>query len=263
MRRLRANGTSFTNTICNTCMCSPSRSTLFTGKYPAQHGVTQTLSYDGKYAVGQHSLDNTLPNMGNIFANAGYDCQYRGKWHLSKAQDRPFNPNELTAADVAMFGFKGWIPPDAGEDANPEHYCGGWPDQDARYVQEAIEWLQDRKDSATEQPFLMVLSLVNPHDVLGYPKSMQFGYQDPEWIQGGLTLPQTVDEDLARNNKPKAQAQLLVTSAASLGPLPGPQEKLNYLNFYGNLCEKVDAQIIRCWICSMTVMHQTRFLTTL
>jgi len=245
MRRLRKHGMSFANTVCNTCMCSPSRSTLFTGRYPAQHGVTQTLSYGGVYAVGQHSLDYTLPNMGNIFANAGYDVQYRGKWHLSKAPNAPENPNALTSSDVAMFGFKGWIPPDAGEDAEPEHFGGGWPDQDARYIQEAIDWLSARKDSGNDTPFLMVLSLVNPHDVLGYPNSVQYGYHPEDWQRRTLKLPPSFREDLEANNKPSAQAQLLLSAAYMLGPLPKPRDKLNYLNFYGTLCERIDTQIDR------------------
>ena len=36
---LARTGLSFTNGFCNTAMCSPSRATLFTGRYPAEHGV--------------------------------------------------------------------------------------------------------------------------------------------------------------------------------------------------------------------------------
>jgi len=39
---LAATGLSFRNAFCNTSMCSPSRATLLTGRYPAQHGVTLT-----------------------------------------------------------------------------------------------------------------------------------------------------------------------------------------------------------------------------
>ena len=36
---LARTGLTFTNAFCNTAMCSPSRATLFTGRYPAEHGV--------------------------------------------------------------------------------------------------------------------------------------------------------------------------------------------------------------------------------
>ena len=41
---LARTGLTFTSAFCNTAMCSPSRATLFTGRYPAEHGVTLTLT---------------------------------------------------------------------------------------------------------------------------------------------------------------------------------------------------------------------------
>src|SRR5262245_51353792 len=46
-KRLADKGLNFTSAFCNTCMCSPSRSTLFSGVYPAQHGVIYTLTSGG------------------------------------------------------------------------------------------------------------------------------------------------------------------------------------------------------------------------
>ena len=47
---LKVNGFSFERAFCNTCMCSPSRSSLLTGTYPAQHKVTETLTTGGPFS---------------------------------------------------------------------------------------------------------------------------------------------------------------------------------------------------------------------
>ena len=46
MRRLQRNGLSFERAFTNACMCSPARSTLMSGYFPAQHGVKYTLEED-------------------------------------------------------------------------------------------------------------------------------------------------------------------------------------------------------------------------
>ena len=89
----------------------------------------------------------------------------------------------------------------------------------------------------------MVVSLVNPHDVLLYPKN----YIDRRatttrgW-RARSSLPATVDEDLS--TKPTVQAQFLRIFKLS-GPLPTPQMKRNYLNFYGNLMKASDAYLVK------------------
>jgi arylsulfatase A-like enzyme len=52
--------------------CSPSRASFFTSLYRHQHGV----------AANNVMLDKSIPTMGTIFSNAGYDTAYFGKCHL-------------------------------------------------------------------------------------------------------------------------------------------------------------------------------------
>ena len=44
--RLQQHGLTFENAFTNACMCSPARSTLMSGYFPAQHGVKYTLETD-------------------------------------------------------------------------------------------------------------------------------------------------------------------------------------------------------------------------
>jgi choline-sulfatase len=87
-----------------------------------------------------------------------------------------------------------------------------------------------------------VVSLVNPHDVLLYPKNYASGGYDDSWLQGEIEVPRTANEDLS--TKPTVQKQFLRLFNAT-GPIPTPQMKRNYLNFYGNLMKSSDAYLVK------------------
>lgn len=245
---LKNYGVEFLNGCCNSCMCSPSRSTLFSGVYPAQHGVTDTLTFGGKYSITEPTLAPGLSTMAQMLW-PHYEVHYRGKWHLSKGGMNTVHPEKsLMAAEVAQYAFRGWTPPDAGEDIALPNFGGGYANHDEKYIEEALsfirQWKADKAEGKNRQPFALVLSLVNPHDVLSYPDTYQAGgYVDPKWTDGPIGLPNTVDEDLLHNWKPAAQWQLKAVSALGLGELKTNADKLAYINFYGNLMNKIDLQI--------------------
>jgi arylsulfatase A-like enzyme len=242
MTFLKENGFSFDRAFCNSCMCSPSRSTLFTGLYPAQHQVTQTLTDGGIYSPGEIQLNPQTPNIARLLDFAGYDVQYRGKWHLSKGADG----GDPLAKDIALFGFKGWVGPDAGEDAKPENFGGGYANHDREYVEQAIAFLQDvkvRRENGDYQPYCLVVSLVNPHDVLAYPNNVQYGYYPEQYTQRNIDLPETANEDLIRNKKPISQFQTNIAADGLLGALTNDDMKLDYINFYAYLLKQIDAEI--------------------
>jgi len=227
-------------------MCSPSRSTLLTGTYPAQHKVTQTLTSGGTYSNVEQTLNPQTPNIARLLEPLGYDCQYRGKWHISKGNNVGDPYGDVTSEDIALFGFKGWVGPDAGEDAKPENFGGGFANHDQMYVRQTLEYLKEvkeRRSNGDYQPYCLVIGLVNPHDVLGYPNSVQYGYLPSQYTQRGIELPDTVNENLVENKKPLAQFQTNIAADGLLGVLKNDDMKLNYINFYGYLLRQIDAQI--------------------
>lgn len=240
MPRLRANGITFTNAFCSTCMCSPSRGTLLTGMYPAEHDVTLTLTQDMTYSDQEPTLSTSIQNMGRMLTAGGYDVNYIGKWHLSKGPDGRFE--SLTPEDLQAYGFNGWTPPDAGEDTAPDHFGAGHANNDLNYINEALNFLYQVQRSNNEEPFALFLSLVNPHDVLAFPGSWQDDFA-PEFLIGDIKLPATVDEQLHKTLKPTVQQMLAPYFAIGLGPLNTEELKLQYLNFYGNLIAHMDTQI--------------------
>ena len=253
------NGLSFENAFTNTAMCTSARSTFFTGKYPAQHEVELVLSdIENPILDSQIQLNPDLPTLGNVLGDLGYDVSFFGKAHLSKTFTT--KDGEVVYQDMNQYDFKDWQGPDAGQDMLPENAGGGYANNDGRYITEATTWLNNRIDSGNTKPFAMVVSLVNPHDVLAYPRtwgegdpSEFFGYSK-EMIKGDINiLPPTVDEpitgsitadgyDFSGNYKPQIQREWLRAQPLAQ-PLPTDQLKLNYLNFYGNLMKIADSQM--------------------
>lgn len=237
--RLLRHGVSFENAVCNTAMCSPSRATLLTGLMPAQHGVVDTLTADGPISCTETELSRDIPNLASMLRAAGYDVQYRGKWHLSKGPTGGF---DATPEDLAAYGFDGWVAPDAGGDTRPPNFGGGRADHDASYIEQAVSYLRDRDSQPDGGPFCLVVSLVNPHDVLAFPREWTDDYS-PDTLEGDIGLPASFDEDLAANLKPTAHAMLGPAIDRAVGRFDTHEQRVQYVNFYANLVARIDRQI--------------------
>ena len=220
---------------------------------PARRALTQFsrgLLGMGRSRGNEPELPADVPNMAGMLRAAGYHVAYKGKWHLT-------HPTEGDAgllggwgpADEARlaeeYGFADWQAPDAGENAKAEHFGGGNAGEgqgwDEVYTRQVEQWLA-RED--LPEPFCLIVSLVNPHDVLGYPASYERGgYSVEEFRQLGVGLPPTVDEDLA--GKPGVHALMQMGMTAYMGPLRNRREQLDYVNFYAYLHRVIDAKIGR------------------
>ena len=240
-------GITVKNAFTNAGWCSPARSTLMSGYFPAQHGVKYTLEEDmPSPQYPQVELATSFANPATVAAAAGYTPVYKGKFHCNK----PANGSTWVPEDVNQYGFTRWNPQDAGANQDIPEEGGGIYDNDGRFMNSigtpeagtegAIQYLSSA--AAQDQPFFTVVSLVNPHDVLFYPKTYASAGYDKSWLQGEIEVPKTANEDLS--TKPSVQAQFLKIFNAS-GPIPTDQMKRNYLNFYANLMKASDAYLVK------------------
>ncbi|MDH3704788.1 MAG: sulfatase-like hydrolase/transferase [Acidimicrobiia bacterium] len=148
-QRLQADGITFDRYYTHSSPCSPSRASLFTGSYLAQHGVVDNVSFPAHVA-----LDPAVPTIGSILREAGYESTYFGKWHLSHSK----------TPEMMAHGYAGWEGIDS-------HYTGtAWTGRhfDPIIADQAIAWLRANAGAATE-PWCMTVALVNPHDIMWFP----------------------------------------------------------------------------------------------
>ena len=169
--RLRADGLSFDRYFTHSSPCSPSRASLYTGRYLAEHGVVDNVAFPTHTA-----LDPAIPTIGSLLADRGYRSSYLGKWHLGHGE----------TPDMAAHGYLDW-------EGNDIHFMGSA--HTGRYfdpiiVDQAIDWLRDRSrtsatagsgagsngdrgaaggSGATDQPWFLTVALVNPHDIMWFP----------------------------------------------------------------------------------------------
>jgi len=147
-RRIRESGMELRAHYTHSSPCSPSRATLLTGQHLPEHGVTDNVFVDPV----QPDLHTATPTIGHRFRAAGYRTAYLGKWHLSYG-----NP------DIERYGFSDW----SGEDWAWTGLAGTGTYYDEVIAAQAAEWLATHGSSDT--PWLLVVGLVNPHDVAWYP----------------------------------------------------------------------------------------------
>jgi len=151
MDELGSQGTIFTHAYANSPVCTPSRATILTGRYPLAH----------------RALANDLPLpedevcISELLAGAGYRTGYIGKWHLDGVPRDRFTP-----PGPRRHGFDFWAAWNCAHD-----YFGGKLFLDTPEPLElpgyepvaqtdlAIEFLQQR-DS---RPFCLFLSWGPPH----------------------------------------------------------------------------------------------------
>ncbi|GIU86401.1 MAG: hypothetical protein KatS3mg009_0916 [Acidimicrobiia bacterium] len=147
--RLLAEGLEFTNHYTHSSPCSPSRASLFTGRYLPQHGVVDNV------IMPEHTeLDPAIPTIGSVLRDAGYRSSYIGKWHLSQS----------ATPDLTAYGFMDW-------EGNDRHFMG-WAGTGVHFdpiiAANAAAWLREHA-AASDRPWFLTVALVNPHDVMWFP----------------------------------------------------------------------------------------------
>jgi arylsulfatase A-like enzyme len=173
--RIAAEGMVFTNGYAACQVCSPSRASIMTGKFPARHGITDYIGAPsgekwrntGRFSKllpveYVHNLASEYVILPEALKQAGYKTFFAGKWHL---------------------GGKGSWPEDHGFDINKGGWDAGTPkggyfspyenpnlpdgndgeNLSIRLAQETVRFLKENNPNQTGQPIFAYLSFYAVH----------------------------------------------------------------------------------------------------
>jgi len=168
--RFAAEGLRLTDCHSASSVCSPSRSSLLTGRTPYRNGVFTWIPE--KSPIHLRTSEITLPK---LLKEAGYQTCHVGKWHLNGLFNSPQQPQP------SDHGYDWWLATQnnaAPSHAFPENFVrngepiGRVDNHSAPFiVQEAISWLETERDPT--RPFFLTVWTHEPH----YPIASAERYQ--------------------------------------------------------------------------------------
>jgi arylsulfatase A-like enzyme len=214
-------GTVLEDNYCTNPVCMPSRASMFTGVMPTEAGIWVNTTHQ----VTGAQLDSRIPTMGDWFhAKGGYDSIYAGKWHLNHSNT------------YSIPGFRVIA-------AGSEHR-GDLPDM---HVSRACEgYLRDYGRRGRQDPFLMVCSLVQPHDVCHWVRINEVNLPQPWYreMESVARIPPLPDNFGIPDGESAAVARRRAGGANSRGDWNEDHWRYYLWNYYRQV-EMVDAEIER------------------
>jgi arylsulfatase A-like enzyme len=218
---LCARGTAFERAYVQSPICTPSRASMLTGRYPATHHVHRN---------GNVSFPPGEVLVTKLLADAGYDCGLIGKFHLTKAKGHEariddgyrlwqWSHHPLPNLDPEHHAYHQWLV-DKGVDpqelfSRVQGFCGaGVPaelHQTTWVTETAIRFVEADRD----RPWLLSLNPFDPHPPFDPPPEYLARY-DP------ATLPPPLFQksDLERQKAFANIAQQTIEAMDPLGLMP-------------------------------------------
>ncbi len=237
LRRLTELGVTLDKHYCTVPICTPSRATMWTGLH-----AKRTPLWDNTNFAWIRDLPAGHPTIGSMMREQGYYTAFKGKWHLNAEVPRSEDALEPYGfADYQQWGDM-WGKPLEGAML------------DGTAVFETVDWLRHKRPA--DQPWLLVSSLVNPHDVMflqtapeeePHPNGAMAPMLHPAQTLGfmrdlDVALPHNYDDDLER--QPYGVHSYKRNIEWNYGKIPAGREDLWQArrNYLVNCMRMVDAQ---------------------
>lgn len=252
--KLKNSGMYFANHQISSNVCSPSRSSIFSGQHIVTSGIYDNLNFS--YI---NDFDTAMPTMPHILNHEGYYSVYQGKWHLSKLMDTHREdtvPSEGLRKHMEAYGFNDYI--GIGDVIGMTE--GGFYN-DHETIAKSKRWLRLKGAELNKegQPWFMTVAMVNPHDIMFYnTDDLDETGQSNSSItdinrtqihgefakQMDVKLSPTRNEDVMASDRPGAHKEFLLGKGLTNGEFPSTDERwVKYNNYYLNLIEESDKNI--------------------
>lgn len=252
--RLAKRGTAFTNHQINSCVCTPSRSVVYTGQH-----IQHTRMFDNTNFPWIASMSTEIPTLGDMLREAGYYTAYKGKWHLTKefeTVNKLGSPTKIFTEEMEAYGFSDYF----GVGDIIAHDRGGYL-HDGIIAAMGASWLRGKgRDLARDgKPWFLAVNLVNPHDVMFYdtdapgtPVRSRRGLAhvardpvDPLYAkQWSFKLPASHAQPIDARGRPAAHRDFLLSHDALVGAIPNEEPRWRRRhNYYLNCIRDVDRNI--------------------
>jgi len=254
--RLAKNGVVFENHRINSCVCTSSRSVLYTGRH-----IQQTRMFDNVNFPWIQSLSTDVETLGHLLRAAGYYTAYKGKWHLTRefeTVNKLDAPERIFTKEMEAYGFSDYL----GVGDIIAHTQGGYL-HDGMIAAAAASWLRGKAAELAQQnkPWFLAVNLVNPHDVMFYntdrpgepfqeKNNLAHIARDPahalyakEWA---FELPASFSQPIDAPGRPAAHTDFSIADSVMTGPIPvnEPWRWRKRHNFYLNALRDVDRHIV-------------------
>jgi arylsulfatase len=253
--RLAKQGIAFENHQINSCVCTSSRSVLYTGQH-----IQHTKMFDNTNFPWINSMSYDIPTGGHMLREAGYYTAYKGKWHLTKEFETVNSlgtPEKIFTREMDAYGFSDYF----GVGDIIAHTRGGYL-HDGIISAMGVNWLRGRgKELAAQgKPWFLAVNLVNPHDIMFLDTDRPgekvqarniLGHIEPAPAdpfygkQWASPLPQSYAQPLDEPGRPAAHAEYLRSHDALVGHIANEEWRWRARHsYYLNCLRDADRNIV-------------------
>ncbi len=205
--KLARSGMNFSRAYVTFPLCTPSRSSIFTGNMPHKLQVESNEPHEERMPEAEQAK-----GLGLAMQKAGYHTAHGGKWHIPEPEIMNGNGFEI----IAPFG-------------------------DIELAEKSIVYMDSIKDN--EKQFFLVASFDNPHNIAEWARNQPLPYGNVKKVHLEQTPP--LPENFEKGPGFPEALQIEQDASKRIYPTANytDEDWRQYRHAYYGLVEKVDAEI--------------------